>query len=163
MHKFSYTKSVSGSSVWARKQYEEVKSGAITDISSKKAIKHAKTRYEFIRNNKYDVEKIAKNTGYSIEQIQSIKDYLFVDEHDLGDKRKRFDPSFAISQSWDRLTTGKFEPHDLTLIKHEIMEKDLIKQGYTQDKAHKITSQKYNYQKEMKEYYVILKERKKRG
>lgn len=161
--KFGYTKSVSGRSVWARKQYEEVKSGAITDISSKKAIKHAKTRYEFIRNNKYDVEKIAKNTGYSIEQIQSIKDYLFVDEHDLGDKRKRFDPSFAISQSWDRLTTGKFEPHDLTLIKHEIMEKDLIKQGYTQDKAHKITSQKYNYQKEMKEYYVILKERKKRG
>lgn len=137
-------------------------SGAITNTLSDKAERHAELRYEFIRNNKYDVEKIAKNTGYSVAQIQSIKNYLFIDKHDLGDKIDRFVPDFCIAQSWDRLTTGKIEKHDLILLKHEIMEQELIENGLTQDEAHKITSQKYNYQKEAEEFYDKLKERKKR-
>lgn len=48
---------------------------------------------------------------------------------------------------------GTPEPHDLTMIKHEIMEKELMEQGLNQDKAHIITSKKYNYDKEATEFY----------
>lgn len=137
-------------------------SGAITRIDDDDAKAHADLRYVAIRKQKYDVSKIAKRTGFSKEQIQEIKNYLFIDVHDLGDRKSQFDPDFAIAQSWDRLTRGNIEKHDLTLIKHEIMEKALIKKGYTQDEAHKITSKKYNYKKEAGEYYANIKKRKKR-
>lgn len=137
-------------------------SGAITSIDDDQAKAHAELRYVAIRKQKYDVLKIAERTGYDQKQIQKIKNYLFIDEHDLGGRISQFDPDFAIAQSWDRLTRGNIEKHDLTLIKHEIMEKDLIKKGYTQDEAHKITSKKYNYKKEAGEYYANIKKRKKR-
>lgn len=138
-------------------------SGAITDTYSEAAKKHAKIRYNAIRKQKHDVRKIATNTGYTEEIIQEIKDYLFIDEHNLGDRIARFDPDFAIAHSWDRLSQGVFEPHDLTLLKHEIMERQLIREGLTQHEAHIQTSKKYNYQKEAAEYYAELKKRQKRG
>lgn len=138
-------------------------SGAITDTYSEAAKKHAKIRYNAIRKQKHDVRKIATNTGYTEEIIQEIKNYLFIDEHNLGDRIARFDPDFAIAHSWDRLSQGVFEPHDLTLLKHEIMERQLIREGLTQHEAHIQTSKKYNYQKEAAEYYAELKKRQKRG
>ena len=82
--------------------------------------------------------------------------------HDLGDRKSQFDPDFAIAQRWGRFTRGNIEKHDLTLIRHEIMEKDLIKKGYTQHEAHKIASKKYNYKKDAGEYYATIKKRQKR-
>lgn len=137
-------------------------SGAITDTDSPEARKYAKIEYGSIRKRKVDVERIAKNTGYSKEQIQEIKNYLFIDKHNLGSRFTRFDPSFEIAQSWNRLMNGNIESHDLTLIKHEIYEKELISSGMSQDDAHKETSKIYNYQKEAEEYYDSLKKRKKR-
>lgn len=146
------------------KHYNEIKkvSGGITDINSKKAVDHAELRYVAIRKQKDDVKKIARNTGYSNEEIQGIKSYLFLDEHDLGGRIARFDPNFAIAQSWDRLESGNIKKHDLTLLKHEIMEQQLMRDGMTQDEAHKVTSKKYNYRKEADEYYAELEKRKKR-
>lgn len=56
---------------------------------------------------------------------------------------------------------GNAENHDLTLIKHEIFEKELISKGLSQEEAHKIASKKYNYRKESSEYYAKIKKRKK--
>jgi hypothetical protein len=138
-------------------------SGAITDVDSPRARKYAESEYGSIRKRKVDVKRIAKNTGYSEKQIEEIKSYLFIDKHYLGrGKNERFDPSFEIAQSWNRLMKGNFEKHDLTLIKHEIYERKLIEQGMTQDEAHINVSKKYNYQKEAEEYYDSLKKRKKR-
>lgn len=137
-------------------------SGAITDVDSPRARKYAESEYGSIRKRKVDVKRIAKNTGYSEKQIEEIKNYLFIDKHNLGDgETRRFDPSFEIAQSWNRLMRGNAEKHDLTLIKHEIYEKQLISKGLSQDEAHKITSIKYNYRKESGEYYVKIKKRKK--
>ena len=109
-----------------------------------------------------DVLKIAKNTNYTEEEIQKIKNYLFVEEHDLGDSGvKRFDPDYMIAESWKRLMEGKPELHDLTLIRHEIMEKELMEQGMTQDEAHTLATAKYNYDKEANEYYDKIKKFKK--
>ena len=110
---------------------------------------------------KTDAIKIAMNTGYSVDTIQKIKNYIFIEEHDLGDRGIRcFDPNFAMAQSWQRLMNGTPEPHDLTLLKHEVLEKELMDAGMSQDDAHIETSKKYNYTKESNDYYGALKEHK---
>lgn len=134
-------------------------SGAITDIGCERANKHAFLYYEEMRHNRNsDVEKIAKNTGFSKEQILQIKHYLFIDEHCLDGEYKRFTPSFEIAQSWQRLASTKeqIKPHDLTLLNHELMEVELIAKGISQSEAHIITSRKYNYPAESSEYYKSL-------
>ena len=134
-----------------------IKSGAISGARNPygdKSKEHAEKYYGLVRSMKTDVEKIAKTTGFSEEQIQKVKNFIFYDKHDLGGKEPElFKPDFMMGESWKRLIDGKPEPHDITLIKHEIMERDLIKQGYTQDEAHIITSKKYNYDKEATEFY----------
>lgn len=55
---------------------------------------------------------------------------------------------------------GTPEQHDLTLIKHEVLERELIKEGYTQEEAHIITSKQYNYAKEAEEFYDKIKKYK---
>lgn len=80
---------------------------------------------------------------------------------DLGDRIDYFDPDYKMAESWQRLIDGKdIKPHDLTLLKHEKMERELMQQGYSQDEAHKITSKTYNYAKEAYEYYDSIKEHK---
>lgn len=130
-------------------------SGALNPLGDR-AAKHAVLYYEEIRHMTTDVAKIAEATGYTEKQIQAIKNFIFVDEHDLGDRIARFDPDFMMAESWRRLMSGTPEPHDLTLIHHEIMESGLMKQGYTQDEAHKITSMVYNYKKEADAFYARI-------
>lgn len=136
-------------------------SGAITDPLSREALKHAEMYYETIRKYKDDIQSIANNTGYSYEQIKVIKDYLFYDEHELGDNVvKRFDASFEIAESWRRLMIGKdIKKHDLILIQHELCEMSLVEQGYSQDEAHIKTCEYYNYPVESSVYYKMLKEK----
>lgn len=53
---------------------------------------------------KTDVQKIAKTTGYSEKEIQRIKNYIFIDKHDLGEGAyRRFDPDYMMGESWKRL------------------------------------------------------------
>lgn len=157
-----------------RKQAEEVakrldsgiiKSGAVSGARSpygKAAEKHAKKYYGLVRSMKTDVQKIAKTTGYSETEIRRIKNYIFIDEHDLGERgRGRFDPDYMMAESWRRLIEGKPEAHDLTMLRHEIMEQDLLEQGFSQDEAHRMTSAKYNYDKEATEFYGKIKKFKK--
>ena len=138
-----------------------VSGGRITNQYGKAANEHAERYYGLVRSMKTDVKRIAKNTGYPEEEIQRIKNFIFVEKHDLGDgKPRQFDPDFAMAQSWQRLILGKPEPHDLTLLRHEVMEQRLMKQGLSQSEAHIQASQSYNYPKESDEYYASLKERK---
>ena len=142
-------------------------SGAISGAlnpDSKEAQDHADQYYESVRHMTNDVNRIAKNTGFSEELIDHIKKFVFLDEHELNGERKRFDSSYEMAQSWQRLIEGKnILPHDLTLIKHEEMERDLMLQGYNQDEAHRITSEIYNYSKEANEYYGEIERNKQKG
>lgn len=142
-----------------------IKSGAISGARNpfgEAASKHAEKYYGLVRSMITDVSKIARNTKCSEEEIREIKNYLFIDEHDLGDSGiKRFDPDYMIAESWQRLMENRAEKHDLVLIKYEIMEKELIKQGIPQDEAHRITSQTYNYGEEAKKFYAKIKKYRK--
>ena len=138
-------------------------SGAISDPFSERADAHAKMFYEEIRHNHSDVERIARNTGFSIEDVLHVKNFLFIDVHLLEDGEiKRFDESFPIAESWRRLA---FEPkliqkHDITLLHHEIYERKLMAQGLSQKEAHEKASKKYNYPKEVEEFYEKLNNKK---
>ena len=127
---------------------------------SKRAFEHAKRYYESVRHMSTDVKRIAENTGFDEKEIAAIKDFVFMQKHDLGNEElEYFYPNYAMAQSWQRLIDGKnIQPHDITLLNHEKMEKQLMMQGYPQDEAHRITEQTYNYAKESKEYYAKIEE-----
>ena len=139
-------------------------SGArITNTESAAARAHAARYYGLVRAMSTDVSRIAKNTGFPESLIQKIKNFVFLEEHDLGGPvPERFAPSFAMAQSWQRLISGNPEPHDITLLLHEQMEKELMDSGLSQDDAHIATSEVYNYAKESDDYYAALKENKNR-
>jgi hypothetical protein len=112
---------------------------------------------------KTDIENIARNTDYTITDIQKVKNYIFLDVHDLGDGRvDRFDSDFMMAQSWQRLVDGKdIKKHDLTLLKHELLELEYKQQGKLHYEAHILASKKYNYSKEAREYYAEINKHKK--
>ena len=66
-----------------------------------------------------------------------------------------------MEESWQRWIEGKPEKHDITLLKHEIMEKELMEKGLSQQEAHLKTSMQYNYSKEAGEYYAKIDKFKK--
>lgn len=139
----------------------ETASGALNP-ESKRADEHAKRYYEAVRHMTTDVDRIAKNTGLNKDDISDIKNFVFIDKHDLGySEPKRFDPSYEMAESWQRLIDGKnIQSHDLTLLKHEAMERKLMKQGYGQETAHRKTEKLYNYKKESEEYYAKINKHK---
>lgn len=125
---------------------------------SEKAIEHANKYYESVRKMKTDTFNIAKNTGFEEAQIRDIKNYIFYDEHDLAENGiRRFFPDFAMAESWQRLISGNIQPHDITMLKHELEEMKLVKLGKTQSEAHDLASIKYNYTREVVDFYGKIK------
>lgn len=141
-----------------------IKSGAVSGArnpNSKEAREHAERYYGLVRSMKTDVARISETTGFAEEDIQTVKSYIFMEKHDLGGAElEYFAPDYMMAESWQRLIDGKPESHDMTLLNHEIMERELMQEGTPQDEAHIIASQKYNYAKEAGEYYAKIKKYK---
>lgn len=121
-------------------------SGALNPYS-KEAEKHAVQYYESVRHMKTDTQKISAATGISRDKIDKIKNHVFITEHDLLTGHKRFDPSYDMAQSWQRLINGDFKEQDIVLLKHEYAELRYMEKGYSQNEAHILASKKYNYAK----------------
>ena len=135
--------------------------GGITDPFSLEALDHAELYYESLRNRKpTEVAVIAHRTPFSSEQILLVRNYLFINEHELDDGYRRFDCSFEIAQSWQRLSDPNMviEPHDITLIEHELLEIRLVQDGLSQREAHERATERYNYTEECFNYYSIKAE-----
>jgi hypothetical protein len=122
------------------------------------ADEHEIRYYQLVRSMHTDVSKIAAATGFTEDEIRDIKNYLFVEKHDLGNGgMEQFAPDYMIAQSRQRLVDGKPEPHDITLLEHERYERQLVLQGMTQDKAHIESTHRHNYQKEAQDFYDKIK------
>ena len=121
-------------------------SGALNPYS-KRAEEHAIRYYASVRKMTTDTKKIAENTGLSKRKLDRIKRFIFIDEHDLIAGKKRFDPSYEMALSWQRLISGKFEKKDLILLKHEYAELRYMEKGLSQSEAHIRASKRYNYSK----------------
>ena len=136
------------------------KSGALDayDKDSERAFAHAKLMYAIYRNCKGDVPKIAKLTGYTEEQISEVKFYVF--------NNPEFDPDYDQAQTWDGLRKGEPIEADIIFFKHELMEIEYRKKGYSYEDAHELTEKVYNYNKAIQEYKnngVFRKKRNNQG
>lgn len=127
---------------------------------SKRAKDYAKRMYEEIRNRRTDYLYVSKNTGFSIEQVQVVKNYLFKDFHYLRGETmvSRFDESYEIAESWKRLSEkdGRhIQYHDTLLIPHELCEIQLLlaNSKMSQNVAHRYASNMYPYDIESEKYY----------
>ena len=96
-----------------------------------------------------DVGSIAENTGFSEDEIARVKKHIFFDFHNLGEKKdKRFDPDYDMAVSWQRLIDGKnIQEMDFVLLRHEIVECDLMAQGLSYGQAHDKAENLYSYSK----------------
>lgn len=121
-------------------------SGALNPMS-KQAEQHAVRYYESVRHMKTDTLKISKSTGISKEKLDKIKNHVFVNEHELLDGKRRFDPDYEIAQSWQRLINGDYKEQDIVLLKHEYAELRYMEKGFSQKEAHIKASRKYNFAK----------------
>lgn len=135
----------------------------VSQIYSVEAESKAFRMYSYIKNNlKMDVYNIAINTGYSVEQIRILKDYLFINSHQLISGYEPFHPNYEIGQSWLRLCghtkNMNIQPHDLLLIKHELYEISLLlnDKRLTQIQAHKQAEIIFNYSLASREFYKSL-------
>ena len=144
-----------------QKRYNRVmkSSGAVygawndrNDPYNKERDRHAQKFYESVRNRnkQHEIVKVSNNSGLSQSDVEKIYNHIFINEYDLEDGRKRFDPSYDMAESWRRLSEigGKnIQPHDLVMLDHELMEHDLMAKGMRYDEAHELTNKSYNYQK----------------
>lgn len=139
----------------------------IIDPDSSEGVKFANMYYEEIRKFSTDTKKIAENLGKDELQIRKIKEYLFENKSLYNPKTneyERFEPDCAIAQSWQRLMIGKdIKKHDRTLIEHELLEMKIKEEKPDIDhiEAHRLASMKYNYPKEVGEYYGDIEKHKK--
>jgi hypothetical protein len=115
---------------------------------------YADTYYEAIRNRKNpaDIGKIAGNTGFSEDAIRSIREHVFIKEHDLGEGvTGRFGTDWQIAQAWQRMEQGwqgndqdKYKDADILLLRHELEELTIMaKYGYNALEAHVQAEEKY--------------------
>ena len=129
-------------------------SGAIPRHDWRRMDTHAKMFYEQIRKRKSDVDSIAKNTCFTIDDIRRVKEHIFFNEYDLGDENPtRFDPLYDIAVSWQRLISGAdIKEMDLVLLRHELLEHSLMnEQKMDYVSAHRIAEEAHNYSKYVKE------------
>ena len=111
--------------------------------------RHAEQYYEALRRSKRApiVEKLSKHGGISQKSAQKVFDHVFINEYELDGVRKRFDASYDMAQSFQRLLSGKgIQEHDFILLRHERLERELMVR-YNKDyrTAHDKTDRKYNY------------------
>ena len=118
----------------------------------------AEDLYTEIRNRKksYEVKAVAKNSGFSEEEIDKVYDHVFIRDHLFkGGEIRRFDPDYYMAHSWQRLREGKnIQKHDITMLYHELEEEKIMGDSLEieYEKAHSEVEKKYNYRKELLEY-----------
>ena len=139
---------------------DEICGARIGNILSPEASDIAAFLYEQFRRRD-DCFNVAKNSGFTIEQIQLVKYYVFFEKHYNSDNEfERFAPSYDMAESWRRLSekSGKnIKQHDILLLKHELLEiSNLAQCNISQMEAHALANKTYNYQRTSDAYYMSL-------
>jgi hypothetical protein len=89
----------------------------------------ANRAYDTFRGSDDELPAIAATTrqyGFSAEDINTIKNHVFRDEHSLDlfgdDTVGRFDANPRMAEAWQRLADGDPHPADIDLLRHERFE-----------------------------------------
>ena len=107
--------------------------------------KQAAKEYDKIRDRD-DIAAVARSSGMSESDIQTIKNHIFFDEHRLYDGVGRLDPDYDMAVAWNRLAHGKPEERDFLLLKHELLESQVeLWYNLTIADAHARANKKYDW------------------
>lgn len=112
--------------------------------------RHADLFYEEIRNRApySDANKIAKNISeFNAEQIEAIRQHMFIKSQPRDGGLKRFDPDFDQAQAWQRLIEGKnIWDSDIVMLQHEFTELSIMRDtGCTYEEAHRVANESYDW------------------
>ena len=136
-------------------------SGALTsknDPNFEKREAFAKSYYTEVlgRKREYEIAAVAKNSGFGEDDVSKIFAHVFELEHlFLDGSIHKFDTDFDMAQSWIRLREGEnIQPHDILLLKHELMEAEIMGTGTTvpYEPTHDKVSETYNYKAALFKY-----------
>lgn len=136
-------------------------SGAYTDVNDpmfEKRNAAGERIYAEIRNRKrqFEIEAVAKNSGFSIEEVDIIFSHIFEKEHLFENGRiGKFDSDYYMAQSWLRLREGKYiQEHDIVLLHHELEEAKIMNADVDvpYEKAHNEVNKIWNYKRALLEY-----------
>ncbi|WP_143046394.1 hypothetical protein [Trichormus sp. NMC-1] len=106
----------------------------------RKYLQQAMKVYDKIIESKDDILKIANRYQLNYEDIERAKQYAF----GKGVVQNQFSPDLRMAQSWQRMALGEEINSDEVLLKHEILESELvINQGVNQLDAHEIAQNEY--------------------
>jgi hypothetical protein len=125
-------------------------SGAIPRNNIREMEAHARLYYTEIRKRKSDIEAISRNTGFSANDIEKVKQHIFYNKYDLGEEEPTcFDPDYDMAVSWQRLINGvNIREMDIVMLNHELTEHELMtRSGLSYSEAHVIADKKYSYSK----------------
>lgn len=109
-----------------------------------------------IRGNAINTGVVCKRTGFSIKDILTFINYVFMPVYTyINMEWCRIIPDFAIAQSWQRLSdeTMEIKAQDITLVNHILLKKSLEDKGYSVSEAHLEANRVYNYRKELEAFY----------
>ena len=136
-------------------------SGALTsknDPNFEKRDAFAKSYYAEVlgRKREHEIATVAKNSGFSEDDVSKVFAHIFELEHLFSDGSiHKFDTNFDMAQSWIRLREGKnIQPHDILLLRHELMEAEIMGTGTTipYEPTHDKVSKTYNYKAALFKY-----------
>ncbi len=137
------------------------KSGALTsknDPDFKRRDSFAEMYYRQVlgRKREYEIRAVAKNSGFSTEDIDKVFSHVFEKEHLFADGTiHKFFPDYDMAQSWIRLREGKnIQEHDIILLNHELMEANIMGKGtdIPYEPVHEEVQKQYNYAEALKKY-----------
>ena len=97
-----------------------------------------------------DTEIIAQNTGFSVEDIVTIKRHIFFEKHKTYDGYELLQPDYDMAVAWNRLKAGRPEERDILLLHHELLESQIeTERNCTLAEAHAEAQSVYNWSAEM--------------
>ncbi|MEV8402396.1 putative T7SS-secreted protein [Streptomyces niveus] len=114
-----------------------------------------------IADHSRDVQRDNGATGFTYEEISSVKKHVFDTEHPIVDPEtgkvviRKFDADAEIADAWIRLRSGNALPEDSILLEHEIAELGYLRDnpGSTYQEAHRFANEDYNWE----QYIPIFK------
>lgn len=123
-----------------------------SDTAEELSSELADQMYGSIRACDSDVSAIARNLNFKAENVEKLKEYVFINKHYLYDdygpdkiEYKRFDASLQQALAWKRLETGTHTQDDITWVKHECVEQFVkSRSNLPHSKAHQIAQRHFN-------------------
>ena len=87
-----------------------------------------------------------------MEQIQSVRSHIFFEKHDLYEGYDRFAPDYDMAAAWKRLREGNYLPRDITLLNHELFERQIEREyNLSAEEAHTKASEVYDWASQIDE------------